>query len=151
MKFQIQQTINAPADHVWEIVGTNFNDISQWASPVLTSKANPELGSDEMGRVCELAGGRQLVETINHYDDDNRQFRFTIGNESTPFFIKGVENTWSVKPNGANQSTVQINADIELMSFFNLFSAPLKSGFRKGGERILQDLKAYAEAQPVAA
>ena len=67
MELTKQMTVNASADKVWKIVGTDFNDISEWASPVLDSHANPDLAPGEKGRVCEVKGAGQVIENIYDY------------------------------------------------------------------------------------
>lgn len=149
MEFTKQITVNAPANTVWEIVGTNFNEISEWASPVLTSRANPDLEPGQNGRVCQVKGAGQLVETITRYDDQGRKLSFTVEGEKMPFFMKHVENTWSVRPQGHEQSVVQVNANITLSPLFNLLSGPLSKALGKQGEAILSDLKQFAETEKV--
>ena len=62
MEIERQVTINASAKKVWDIVGTKFSDIAEWASFVQESHDNPDLEPGE-GRVCQTSFG-PVSETI---------------------------------------------------------------------------------------
>ena len=146
MKFTVKETVSAPADKVWEIVGANFNDISEWASPVLTSKANPDLASGEKGRICDVKGVGQVFETIQNYDDNKRELTFTFVAKKLPFFIKNVESTWGVKELGSNQTEVSTTGDVTLMPVFSqLMGGMLRKMMSKQTSSIQGELKYFVE------
>jgi hypothetical protein len=92
MNFTKQVTINASADKVWEIIGTNFNDISEWSSFVITSEANPDV-EPGAGRVCHVKGAGEVVENLFQFDDNQRELAFTLEGSKNPFFMQRIENS----------------------------------------------------------
>ncbi len=143
MEVKSELTINAPADKVWKVIGTDFNDIAEWSSVVLTSEANPDVPVGH-GRICEVQKLGKLVENITSYDEENREVKFTVeGN--TPFFVKRVQNTWRVQPQTDGTSLVHISADVKLLPVFNLLSGGLSKVFQKRTDFIMSELRYFAE------
>ena len=145
MEFKRDTTVNVSADKVWNILGNGFNDISQWASPVLDSQALP--GQPEgSGRVCQVKGAGEVVETIYHYDDVGRELSFILNGKKIPFFMRKIDNTWSVEPIGDDQSRLQVHAKITLMPVFSqLMSGLLSKAMSKQADGLLGELKYFAE------
>ena len=145
MEFNRQVTINASADKVWKIVGTDFNNISEWASPVLESHAIPDLPPGS-GRVCNVKGVGKVVEALYEYDDERRTLAFTLESEKNPFFFQKVENIWRIEPKGDNQSVAHFDVRIKLMPVFaQLLSWILKKRLGKRAESFVSELKYFAE------
>lgn len=145
MEFKRNVTVNAPADKVWEVLGPGFNDISNWASPVITSEPLPDLPAGS-GRVCNVKGAGAVEETIYHYDDDNRKLAFILKGKKIPFFVKKIDNTWNVEPIDDNQSKVQVHANITLMPVFSqIISGMLSKAMSKQADGLLSELKDYVE------
>ena len=145
MEFSTQITVNASAEKVWKIIGTNFNDISEWASFVVTSEANPDL-PDGGGRVCNVKGVGEVYETIYQYDDVDRNLAFTLEGGVNPFFMRKIENSWAVEPNGENESVVHMGVNVKMLPVFEqLMKFPLTRVFKKRSSVILNELKYFAE------
>ena len=146
MELTKQVTINASAEKVWKIVGDDFNDVSEWASPVLESHANPNLPPGEKGRVCQVKGAGEVVENVYEYDDEQRELAFTLEGGKFPFFMRRIENVWRVEPKGDNQSVAEIGVNITLMPVFKqLLSGRLKTALSKQADGFLGELKYFAE------
>ena len=138
-------TVNASADKVWQILGTDFNNISEWAGIVLESNAIPDM-PEGSGRICNVKGVGKTLEKLTSFDDAQRKFSFTFENSKIPFFVRKIENTWSVTPKDNNQSVVQVYADVNLMSVFSqLLGGMMTKQMGKGAEGLLGELKVYAE------
>ncbi len=145
MQFTQQVTVNASADQVWEVLGNQFNDVSKWASVVLDSKAIPDLPPGS-GRICNVKGLGETYEKLENYDDQNREFTFTLESKKVPFFMRQIVNTWQVKPQGDNQAQVSMVGNITLMPVFSqLLSGRLKKNFLKQADGLLGELKDYVE------
>jgi len=145
MEFERKATINASADKVWKIIGTDFNDISEWASPVLESHAIPNL-PEGSGRVCNVEGAGKVIEALFEYDDKKQALAFTLDGEKNPFFFKRVENHWRVEPKGDNQSVAYFGVKIELLPVFKqLLSGRLKSKLQVRADHFVGELKYFAE------
>ncbi|KAA3642373.1 MAG: SRPBCC family protein [Chloroflexi bacterium] len=137
--------VNAPADKVWKIVGADFNEISEWSSFVITSEQNPGL-PDGGGRVCDVKGFGETVETLYEYDDEQRELAFTLEGGGTPFFMREVKNSWHIEPDGEDKSRVQIGVQAELMPVFKqLMTGRLTKVMEKRADVILGELKYFAE------
>ncbi len=145
MQVHRQIEIKASADKVWKIVGTDFNNISEWSSSVSESHAASDT-SPHGGRVCQIKGGGELVETLRLFDDDQRELAFTLKSKSIPFFVQNLESKWSIEPKGDDESIVHINADIQLMPMFRqLISGRVGKIFMKQADELLGDLQYFVE------
>ena len=145
MQFAKQITINTSADKVWEILGTNFNEISEWASLVLESQAIPDLPTGS-GRICQVKGLGETYEKLENFDNQNREFTFTLKSAKLPFFMRRIANTWHVEPQGDNQAQVSVSSDITLLPLFSqLLSGKIHKGLVKSADDLLAELKYFAE------
>ncbi len=140
-----QVTVNAPADKVWSILGTDFNKISEWASFVIDSEGIPDLPSGS-GRVCQVKGSGEVKETIYKYDEDDRELAFILEGKKIPFFMQKIDNTWRVTPQGDDRAELQVNVDLTVMPVFKqLMSGLLSKQMGKTADSILGELKYFAE------
>ncbi|MBV7337438.1 SRPBCC family protein [Chloroflexi bacterium TSY] len=145
MEITRQVTVNASAEKVWNILGTDFNNISEWASFVIDSKAIPDMPPGS-GRVCQVRGAGEVKETIYKYDEDGRTLAFILEGKKIPFFMQKIDNTWSVTPIGDNRSELQVNVDLAVMPVFKqLMSGLLRKQMGKTADDILGELKFFAE------
>ena len=145
MNITRQVTVNASADKVWKILGDDFNNISEWASFVVDSNAIPDQ-PEGSGRICNVKGTGEVVETIHKYDDDNRELAFELKGKKIPFFMQKIDNTWRVKPKGDTSSEIQVNVDLTVMPVFKqLMSGMLNKQMSKTADGILSELKYFAE------
>ena len=145
MQVSRQTSVNVTADKVWQILGTDFNNISEWAGIVLESNAIPEM-PEGSGRICNVKGVGETLEKLTSFDDTQRKFSFTFENSKIPFFVRKIENTWSVTPKGNDQSVVQVDADVNLMPIFSqLLGGMMSKQMGKGAASILGELKHFAE------
>ena len=152
MQFTVTTPINASATKVWDVVGNDFNDISEWASIVTTSRANSDLPQGQEGRICEVQGMGPTVETLQNYDDSNQELSFTLESNKMPFFVKKVLSTWSVKDLGNDQAEVSTTGDFTLSQpFAFLMGGMLKGRMSKQTKMIQEELKHFIETgQPKA-
>lgn len=74
-KVSIDQTIAAPPEAVWAIVG-NFQDMS-W-HPAVTKTAGSGGSNPGATRTLTLSGGGQIVEKLEKYDPQARAFFYRI-------------------------------------------------------------------------
>ena len=54
--------------------------------------------------MCQVKGAGKVVETIYKYDDERRELAFILEGQKIPFFMRKIDNTWSVKPIPVNES-----------------------------------------------
>jgi hypothetical protein len=106
-------SIPAPAEEVWVELDTHFLEISTWAGGVNSSVANPATptsvnGSTHGGRICDVDGIGTTDERISHFDPEARTLTYTIQAEGLPSFVQGLQNTWTVRPDGPDASVVDV-------------------------------------------
>lgn len=148
MNVKHQITVNASAERLWEILVEDYDQISGWASAVLESGPNPQVPVGD-GRVCLTTVGRN-TEVIKHKNKSEHTFTYIATPERQPFFLNGIENTFTLKSIGDNQTTVGMNAHVKLSGIVGSVMAPLmKRRMLKGFGGILEELKHYAETDEV--
>lgn len=144
MNAKRQININAPANQIWRILAEDYDKVGDWATLVEESSPNPDVPEGE-GRVCVTALGNNK-ETITHLDEQERSFTYAVDFAKPPFFLEGIDNTWTVEPTGDNQSLVGMNANVRLKTAVGQLMAPvMKRRMEKGFDSLLEELKYYAE------
>lgn len=134
MKLAIE--INAPADAVWELVGTRFGELSTWANPVHASTMlEPDL------RRCQTSLGT-VHERVLAFDDAARTLTYEAV-VRPPWMKRGV-NRWTVTPLGAGRCRVESVATIEVHAGEMLRLVGLLPRLVRMS-RTLDDLRVYAE------
>ena len=143
--------INAPTEKVWGVLGHQFHDAAKWASSLTHSaprEAGPLAGDApfaQNGRACETSLG-PFRETIQHYDERAMSYGYTAEGDKMPFFVKSLQNNWTVKPNGPNRSTVVMEMKAKLLPVFAQLMGPImKRQFDKVLSETTDDLKYYVE------
>ena len=145
MQVSLQTTVNASADKVWKILGSDFNKVSEWAGIVLDSKAIPDLPAGS-GRICNVKGVGETLEKITLFNDQQRKFAFTFESAKNPFFVKKIENTWRVEPKEDDQSTVQVHVEARIMPVFRqLIGGKMNKMFNRSAKSLLGELKYFVE------
>ena len=143
--------INAPASHVWAVLAHDFHNAYKWASSINHSAvrhAGPPPGDapfETAGRACQTSLG-PIKETLEYYDEQARRFGYSAKGDKMPFFVKHLQNNWSVKANGPNRSTVVMAMEARLMPVFAQLMGPI---MRKQFDTVLteatEELKFYIE------
>lgn len=148
---QSTTTIAASPDTVWEELDTNFLDISKWAGGVRSSVANPATpegvnGSAHGGRICDVAGVGTTDERIIGYDADRRTLTYSVQAEGLPFFVERLENTWTVRPDGIDGATVDVQMTGITRGIVGRIGAlPLGRLLSKAAVGLPDDLKRHVE------
>lgn len=153
MKLTKQFTVNASADHLWEIMGTQFADISSWASGVYASQGHYNgdrlPGAPYSGRVCETSIGT-LKEQILIYDDQSRTVSYNAKGEKLPFFVKHMANTWTFTPLGKGRCKGEMNLEVSLLPGFNLVMGTLMKIRLSGAlTETIEELTYFAENEKI--
>ncbi|MEL6188203.1 MAG: SRPBCC family protein [Myxococcota bacterium] len=148
MKISRTSLIQAPADEVWRVLGPNFADAYTWASSIDLSKGRSgpgPAGAPCAGRVCDTELGK-FQETLEVYDEIERQLSYTAQGEKMPFFVRRMHNAWTVTPEGADASRVNMTLTVDLAFPFNLLMG-LPMRLQLGGvlRKVHEELKYYVE------
>ncbi len=111
MTIQVKQTINAPAQKVWETIRT-FENPERFVPMVKSSTV--ERSENSTQRTCAVQFGEQevkLVEQLNLVDDEHKVLEFTISEAPPPF--KGMQERWQIIALSDDTSEIQISTNLE--------------------------------------
>jgi len=143
--------IAAPPENVWAQLDAQFLDISAWAGGVTSSRANPATptginGSAHGGRICDVDGVGVTDERIVDFDSVNRTLTYSVHADGLPSFVTGLQNTWTVRPDGGSGSVV----DVEMAAFTKgimgkVGAIPLGRMLGKAAVGLPHDLKEHLE------
>lgn len=143
--------IASPPEMVWAQLDAQFLDISAWAGGVKSSQANPATprginGSTHGGRICDVDGVGLTDERIVAFNAVDHTLTYSVHSDGLPFFVTGLQNTWTVRPDGATGSVV----DVEMAAFTKgimgkVGAIPLGRMMGKAAVGLPQDLKVHLE------
>jgi hypothetical protein len=144
-------TIATPPEAVWAQLDERFADIYLWAGGVTSSKANPAApsglnGSSYGGRICDIEGVGVTDERIVAFDAAERTLTYSVQADGLPFFVTGLQNTWTVRSDGGTGSEVSV----EMAAFTKglmgkVGSIPLGRMLGKAAVGLPNDLKVHLE------
>ena len=155
MEIKKLAVINQSIDKVWQIMATDYTKVGDWTSQITFSKDNDEVktrleNAPAGGRVCTAPGFGDVKETITHFDEDDRYFRYQADISSMPFFVKGIANNWRFRSLGPGKTEVDMKLELDLNAFPGTLMAPImRSQLSKTSNIILEELKYYAETGSV--
>lgn len=152
MHLRLHQRIEAPAQSVWQVLGTQFARIDEWSTFVKTSRAlEPSEvpasmvvppGAPVPGR--ETKTKARIVEVLTAYSDEDKTLTFEgIG---LPRIITRARDTQSVEANGPHASTVVFEIDFDFAGSFAVFCPIVKRRMSATFGEVLLDLKRHVEA-----
>lgn len=137
--------INTSAGIVWNIMGTKFDRVGDWATAVDSSQP---VESDELGaRSCTsstpgLSGA--FTEILTEFSDEERFFSY-VG-DVIPSYLKAAGNHWFVRETGPESCVAGFSPTVE---FYRGTGWILGFLFTKFGSKVaaqmLNDLKVFAE------
>jgi len=151
MRITRETVVEASADFIWTVLGPRYAEADKWASSVQRSSGlgapavGAAAGAPCTGRVCETQLGR-FEETIERYDEANREIAYSARGEKMPFFVRRLVNHWKVVPDGPGRSRVQMELVVTLAFPFNLLMA-LPMRLQMGGvlRKAHEELKYFVE------
>ncbi len=140
---EVEQKIGASADKVWQIIGEDFEKISdsnpdcpysEWADGFDTA----EVGTKRIMYMTDKRDNKYFVDEIAKYDPENRHITIEIANEEG-FGTLNVEYTW------VNMDVVEIDSENSILKIrFNYLTKPrFLKGFAKGSMRKAFQKYAY--------
>ena len=148
------EVINVSADKLWEIIGTNFANVSEWATSVDHSAGTgtPDFeGASCSTRGCDVnaKGFSKIQEKLTEFNIQNKSLAYVVS-KGTPGFVTLVQNRWEVIKVSENQSKLRMSANVEMKRFMgSLMGGMMKKTLVKLLPQIANDLKVYAETGKV--
>jgi len=134
---------------VWKSLDEDFLKISEWAGGVKSSVANPETpdafnGSCYGGRVCDVEGVGLTDERLIAFDPAKQTLTYSIVATGLPFFVSSLQNTWTVRPGGPNNSFVDVEIKAVTKGIMGAIGAiPMGRMLGKGAVGLPADLKSH--------
>jgi DNA-binding beta-propeller fold protein YncE len=146
MKFSKRIIVNAPAEKVWEVLGSDFVNVGNWATLVTHSEVNTEASvvnnSPVGGRLCNTSIGK-ISEEFTAYDDQDMSFSFK--GVITSIMFTSVISSNKVSAIDDNTSEVLATPHIDLTFLGILMSPLIRLQLSKAVSGGLNDLKYYVE------
>ncbi len=154
LKVYIETEINASADHVWEILGKQYADVSKWSNFVDTSysiaaedlpQGYTALPNAPVPARITVAGKKEqkAIEVLTIYNDETRELKFY--GEGLPGFIEFVSDHQRVESIGENKCNVSFSIEMKLKGPVVLLKGLVKKRFLKVMTSLQNELKVYAE------
>ena len=142
MNLNYEVTVNASADKLWKIIGTDFNQADKWAVRMLKSTGSADLGPIG-GRVIQTIEYGEGKETLYKFDDTQRELAYTVQAAGLPPVLQDIKIGWRVESKGDNQAVVHNTFEANL-------SNPEMSGMitqqsKQGTKELFAQLKYFAE------
>jgi len=141
-------TLNAPADHAWQIIGKEFVAVDRWmaGNPTAEAISGTALpGAPAKGRNSYLIKKFQPMyqeEIITAYSNAKRRLSTSVTLRKTPKFLPmlGYAATITVEPAGDNKCTITYSGYARTKWFSKpmkgMFTKSLNPGFRRGLEEL---------------
>ena len=155
MQLHLEQTIDAPADTAWRILGPEFAQIDRWASFVRSSFALDEGDAPASFTIAEGApvAGRQtttkatLREFITAYSPKDRTLTFDAA--GLPPIVRHARNVQSIRASGPDSCTLIFEIDFDFIGPFKLLSPIMRRRMKRSLGGVQADLKAEAERRSI--
>ena len=142
MKLNYDVTIDASADKVWKIIGTDFNGADKWAVRMLNST-----GSAKLGPI-----GRRVINTVEYgageealylFDDEQRKLAYRVQAAGLPPALQNIRIGWRVESTGDDQAIVHNTFEVTLAN--PEMRDMIAQQSKQGTKMLLEELKFYAE------
>ncbi|MBL1142372.1 MAG: SRPBCC family protein [Proteobacteria bacterium] len=103
-KVNMSTDLDVAADKLWNLIG-GFNALPDWHPAI----ENSELQEEGSMRVLSLAGGGEIVERLEKYDDNERIYSYTITDSPLP--VKNYRAEIKVIDKGDDKASVEWSSE----------------------------------------
>lgn len=138
--------INQSIDAVWEVLGNQFGQISNWASLIRESKVYGEAklnGLNYSIRETNTLSGITKQE-ITSFKPENYSLSYK-SIAGTPPIIKEVRAQWSLTKKDSNSTDLVMDFTADMKGLGFILAPIAKIKLNKIGDELLDDLKYYLE------
>lgn len=139
-------TIDKPVEEVWEVLGNQFGQISNWASLIKESKVYGESklnGVDFSIRETNTLKGITKQE-ITSFEPEKHSLSYK-SISGTPPIIKEVRANWSLAKNDSNTTKLVMDFTADMKGLGFILAPIVKIKLGKIGDELLEELKYYLE------
>ncbi len=142
--------IEAPAENVWQVIGTEFYEVGAWTTSVPRSRRAP----DGESRECTVAGApgiTHLTERLVGFDDATRSLSYEVV-DGMPRFVSLARNSWRVQPLGPARSWVTSVAEMTMRGAAVVLTPLMHLWVHRLERTVMTELKHYVEqGEPIPA
>ncbi|GAB5522218.1 MAG: hypothetical protein Roseis2KO_00900 [Roseivirga sp.] len=143
MHLQKEILINAPASSVWEVLGSNYTRVGDWASVINESAPRNNHRGELEGRTCESTYG-SVKEMITQYDEKAHLLSYQA--DGLPAMFREGGSTWQVMPVDSNKARVIMDLKMKLAPLPGLLMGwMIKVKMSKDTDQLMLDLKHFVE------
>ena len=139
-------TIDMPVEEVWEVLGNQFGQISNWASIIKESKV---YGDSKLNGVNysiretnTLKGITKQELTSFEPEKHSLSYKSISG---TPPIIKEVRAKWTLTMAGSNTTELVMDFTADMKGLGFILAPIVKKKLGKIGDELLEELKYYLE------
>ncbi len=148
LEFEVQVSVDKPADAAWKVLGENSVDIDVWASAVSASSMDSviALGATRVYAISGLGplkSGR-IREVVTEFNPTSRILEYWAI-EGLPGFFKQAVHRWSVHEIDAQHSLVKMTASVKIGGLMQLLAPLLSRKFKSASKKSLEEFKYFVE------
>ena len=139
-------TIDKPVEEVWEVLGNQFGQISNWASIISESKVYGESklnGVNYSIRETNTIKGITKQE-ITSFEPKKHSLSYK-SISGTPPIIKEVRAHWTLAKNDSNTTSLVMDFTADMKGLGFILAPIVKKKLGKIGDDLLEELKYYVE------
>jgi uncharacterized membrane protein len=139
-------TIGKPVEEVWEVLGNQFGQISNWASLIKQSKVYGDSklnGVNYSIRETNTLKGITKQE-ITSFEPEKHSLSYK-SISGTPAIIKEVRAHWSLVKNDSNSTKLVMDFTADMKGLGFILAPIVKMKLSKIGDQLLEELKYYLE------
>jgi hypothetical protein len=132
---------------LWEIFGEGFENVSDWASLIIKSSLDGDLGEGAV-RTCDLkqtgpvAAGK-VTEEITHFDRQELALTYVV-RSGIPGMMRHLDNAWTFADLGGGRTRVTSTLNLK-MAWWSLPMLPLiRMQLKKTIRSFIAQLDRYA-------
>ena len=147
MEIKKNTTINKPIDDVWEVLGNQFGEISNWASVISESKVYGAPKLDGLSYSQRETNTTQGITVQEMTSFNPKQYSLSYKAVSgTPFFIKNTNAKWFLSKRNEGSTQMNMSIDIETKGILGFLLTPIvKIKLGKLADVLVGDLKYFLE------
>jgi len=107
--FEREVILEVPATKAWEILGSNYERIGDWATVIPESAPRTSNTGELEGRTCSSSYG-DVKEMITSWDEEKMTYSYQA--DGLPAMFKKGGNVWKVTTISPNRSKVNMVLDM---------------------------------------
>ncbi len=140
-------TINKSIMDVWEVLGNQFGEISNWSSLISESKV---YGDSKLGGLTyskrETNTTRGItVQEMTSFNPEQYSLSYKALS-GTPFFIKSTNAEWVLSKLNEGSTQLNMSVDIQTKGILGFILSPIvKIKLGKLGDELVDDFKYFLE------